>query len=171
MNDDHDTWPPETEIEHGRSRSALPYIALLVLQSAAALTLLVEIHRAFRIVVDHLGVLHMISPADLLTIVAAVSLSQTAYWYRFAKVEMPGWHNVALGHLLGFASRLSFIFGAAMFSLFFLRHAPDLSSNEAGAVVLSRGTIVLIALFCLYCFTLELERLGNSLQRPKSVQD
>ena len=58
-----------------------------------------------------------------------------------------------------------------MFSLFFLRHAPDLSSNETGVVVLSRGTIVLVALFCLYCFTVELERLGNSLQGPKSSQD
>jgi hypothetical protein len=169
MNGGRDPQLPETEIDHGRSRSALQYLALLALQSAAALTILVEIHRAFRIVADELGVVHTISPADLLTIAAAVFLSQTAYWYRFAKVEVPGWRNAALGHLLGFASRLSFIFGAAMFSLFFLRHAPDLSSNEASAVVLSRGTIVLVALFCLYCFTVELERLGNSLQRPKSV--
>ncbi|MCV9940406.1 hypothetical protein OIU35_28995 [Boseaceae bacterium BT-24-1] len=171
MNDDHDLRSPDTEIDYGRPRSAWAYLALLALQSAAALALLVEIHRAFRIVVDDLGVLHTISPADLLTIAGAVFLSQTAYWYRFAKVQMPGWRNAAFGHLLGFASRLSFIFGAAMFSLFFLRHAPDLSSNETGAVVLSRGTIVLVALFCLYCFTLELERLGNSLQRPRSVQD
>ncbi|MGX1742153.1 hypothetical protein ACWIEX_11410 [Bosea sp. NPDC055353] len=171
MKDDHDIRSPESGLDHDRSRSTVPYLALLALQSIAALTLLVEIHRAFRIVVDDLGVLHPIPPAELLTIACAVILSQTAYWYRFAKVEVPGWRNAAFGHLLGFASRLSFIFGAAMFSLFFLRHAPDLSSNETGVVVLSRGTIVLVALFCLYCFTVELERLGNSLQRPKSSQD
>ena len=45
------------------------------------------------------------------------------------------------------------------------------SYSASFAVVLSGGTIVLVALFCLYCFTLELERLGNSLQRPRSVQD
>lgn len=171
MNDGSHPRLPETEIDHGRSRSAWAYLTLLALQSAAALTILVEIHRAFRIVIDDLGVLHTISPADLVTIAAAVFLSQAAYWYRLAHVGIPDWRNVPLGHFLGFASRLSFIFGGAMFSLFFLRHAPDLSSTETGAVVLSRGMIVLVALFCLYCFTLELERLGSSLQRSKSAHD
>ena len=170
MNDDHNLRSLDTAIDRGSSQSVLPYLALVALQSAAALTLLVEIHRAFRIVVDDLGVLHTISPADLLTIVGAIFVSQIAYWYRLARVQLPGWRHAALGHLLGFASRLSFIFGAAMFSLFFLRHAPDLSSNETGLVVLSRGAIVLVALFCLYCFTLELERLANASQRPRPVQ-
>jgi hypothetical protein len=156
----------QTSVDPDRARSVWRYLTLLALQFAAAVMLLAEIYRAFRIVVDELGVLHAISPADLAVISAAALLSQACFCYRLAKVGIPAWRNIVLGHCLGFASRLSFIFGGAMFSLFFLRHAPELSSTETGAVVLSRGVILLVALFCLYCFTLELERLGNSLQRP-----
>ena len=50
MNGGRDPQLPEMEIDHGRSRSALPYLALLALQSAAALMLLVEIYRAFALI-------------------------------------------------------------------------------------------------------------------------
>ncbi|WP_157672267.1 hypothetical protein [Chelatococcus sp. GW1] len=97
----------------------------------------------------------------------AICAFQAAYWYRLARVEIPRWRNVVLGHIVGFVGRLSFVFGAALFSLFFLRHTPGLT--EGALILVPRIAILLATLFCLYCFTLELERLGNALQSAVSM--
>lgn len=164
---DHDHLPlRRSEIDGGTSRPVRAYLMVLALQSAAALTILAAIQRAFRTVIDNLGVLHHVSSMELALLVAAMCSSQAAYWYRLANIEIPKWRSVVFGHLLGFASRLSFVFGGALFSVFFLRHAPELGSNAGATILLSRMAILLASLFCLYCFALELERLGNSLQSP-----
>lgn len=144
-----------------------PYLICLALQTAAAFALLAAIQRAFRIVIDDLGVLHAVSPMELTLLVVAICAFQAAYWYRLARVEIPRWRNVVLGHIVGFVGRLSFVFGAALFSLFFLRHTPGLT--EGALILVPRIAILLATLFCLYCFTLELERLGNALQSPISM--
>lgn len=140
------------------------YLICLALQSAAALMIIAAIHRAFRTVIDDLGVRHPVSPAELAMLVGAMCCAQAVYWYRVSCIDIPNWRGVVFGHLVGFASRLSFIFGGALFSVFFLRHAPELGSSEGAIILLPRIAILLASLFCLYCFTLELERLGNALQ-------
>lgn len=142
------------------------YLTCLALQTAAAFALLAAVRRAFRIVIDNPGVLHPLPPVELALLVAAICAFQAAYWYRLARIKIPNWRSIVLGHLLGFVSRLSFIFGAALFSLFFLRHAPELNSSEGALTLIPRIAILLATLFCLYCFALELERLGNQLQSP-----
>lgn len=62
--------------------------------------------------------------ASLIALIAAMAVSQAAYWYRFSRIELPDWKQVVVGHCLGFASRLGFIFGGAMFSLFFPAACP-----------------------------------------------
>jgi hypothetical protein len=156
------------EIEDEGSRSACAYLACLAVQSVAALAILAAIQRAFRAVIDALGVFHSVSFTELMLLVGVMCLSQAVYWYRLANIEIPEWHNVVLGHLFGFASRVSFIFGGALFSVFFLRHAPELDSSEGAIPLLSRIAVLLASLFCLYCFTLELERLGDRLQYPQT---
>lgn len=52
----------------GRSHPAWTHLTLLVLQSMAALTIIATIYRAFRIMIDDLGVKHAISLAELATI-------------------------------------------------------------------------------------------------------
>lgn len=158
--------PSASDAGHGRgtSRPAGMYLALLLIQTIAASAIIAAIQSAFRIVADEVGVLHRIPGAALTALIAAMAVSQAAYWYRFSRIELPDWKHVVLGHCLGFASRLSFIFGGAMFSLFFLRHAPELISFQTGVPLLTRTAIMLAALFCLYCYALELDRLGARLQ-------
>jgi len=169
MKDQEHRLASEAGFDGKTSRTARMYLTLLAIQSIAAAAIIAAIQGAFRIVADDLGVLHAIPVGALITLVFTMAASQTAYWYRFTRIEIPGWRHVALGHCLGFASRLSFIFGGAIFSLFFLRHAPGLISIEAGIPLLARIAILLPALFCLYCYALELERLGNALQSPRAT--
>jgi hypothetical protein len=140
------------------------YLICLALQSAAALAIIAAIQTAFRTVIDDLGVRHPVSLAEFTMLVGTMCCSQAVYWYRVARIDIPRWRGLVLGHLVGFASRLSFIFGGALFSVFFLRHAPELGSSEGAIILLPRVAVLLASLFCLYCFTLELERLGNALQ-------
>jgi len=140
------------------------YLICLGLQSIAAFTILAAIQRAFQTVIDDLGVLHSVSLIEFVLLVAAICSFQAAYWYRFKWIEIPRWRGVVFGHVAGFASRLSFIFGGALFSVFFLRHAPELSSTEGAMILLPRVAMLLASLFCLYCYTLELERLASVLQ-------
>ena len=157
----------QLEIIGGKLRQNWPYLICLGIQSTAALTILTGIAQAFRTVVDNLGVLHEVSPIEVAVIVATVCAFQVTYWYRFNRVKIPRWRGVVFGHIAGFCSRLSFIFGGALFSVFFLRHAPQLSSSEGAMILLPRIAMLLPSLFCLYCYTLELDRLANMLQSPE----
>lgn len=140
------------------------YSICLAIQSAAALTILIAVLRAFRTVIDSLGLIHAASGTEIAVLAISICVFQAAYWHRLNGIEMPGWRNVLIGHVVGFTSRLTFIFGGALFSLFFLRHAPELSSSEGAAILIPRIALLLASLFCLYCYTLELERLANALQ-------
>jgi hypothetical protein len=141
------------------------YALLLAAQTACAGVVLANIHSAFRILIENIGTPNSAPATTLLPILAAAALGQICYWYRLRKVPIPtGYRNIALGHLLAFASRLGFIFGGALFSLYFLRHAPMLTL--APFDLAWRGGLLIAVLFALYCYTLELERLGGVLQLP-----
>ncbi|WP_454001150.1 hypothetical protein [Afipia felis] len=144
--------------------SARLYLICLALQSAAAFALLAAIGRIFRILIDGLGVLHAMPSMELVSLIGTLCVCQATYWYRLKNVRIPEWRSVALGHFFGFAGRLSFVFGGALFSLFFLRHAPQVRLNENAIVLLPRIAMLLASLFSLYCYSLELERLANTLQ-------
>ncbi|WP_319797890.1 hypothetical protein [Nitrobacter sp.] len=144
--------------------SVRPYLICLALQSAAAFALLAEIGRIFRTLIGGLGVLHAVPQIELALLIGTLCVCQIVYWYRLKNVRIPEWRSIVLGHFFGFAGRLSFIFGGALFSLFFLRHAPELSSSENAIVLLPRIAMLLASLFSLYCYSLELERLANTLQ-------
>lgn len=144
--------------------SVRSYLMCLTFLSVAAFVILAAIGWVFRTLIDGLGVLHRASPLELGLLIGAIYAFQSAYWYRIKSISIPQWRSIVLGHVLGFTSRLSFIFGGALFSLFFLRHVPELSSSEGAFVLLPRVAILLASLFCLYCYSLELERLANALQ-------
>ncbi|WP_162261823.1 hypothetical protein [Bosea sp. Root381] len=141
------------------------YAMLLAAQTACASVVLANIHAVFRILIENIGTPNASAPMTVLQILAAAALGQACYWYRLRKVPIPtGYRNIVLGHLLAFASRLGFIFGGALFSLYFLRHAPMLTL--APLDIAWRGALLIAVLFALYCYTLELERLGGALQLP-----
>jgi hypothetical protein len=136
----------------------------LAFLSIAAFAIIAAIGWVFRTLIDSLGVLHRASPMELRLLIGAIYAFQSVYWYRIKNISIPRWRSIVLGHVLGFTSRLSFIFGGALFSLYFLRHVPELSSSEGAFVLVPRVAILLASLFCLYCYSLELERLANALQ-------
>jgi hypothetical protein len=144
--------------------SVRSYLVCLTFLSAAAFAILAAIGRVFRTLIDSLGVLHQASQMELGLLIGAICAFQGAYWYRIKNISIPPWRSVVFSHILGFTSRLSFIFGGALFSLYFLRHVPGLSSSEGAFVLVPRIAILLASLFCLYCYSLELERLANALQ-------
>lgn len=147
------------------NRDLRRYALLLTAQTACAVVMLVNIHASFRILIENLGSPNASTPASVLQLGIAAVLGQACYWYRLRKVPVPAdYRNIALGHLLAFASRLGFIWGGALFSVYFLRHAPALALGPLD--IAWRGALLIVILFALYCYTLELERLGSALQVP-----
>jgi hypothetical protein len=149
-------------------RKLLHYALLLGAQTACAAVVLANIHAGFRLLIENIGAHNAAKPGSLIPIVSAAALGQACYWYRLRNVPVPAsYRNIPLGHLLAFASRLGFIFGGALFSVYFLRHAPELAL--APLAIAWRGAVLIAILFSLYCYTLELERLGGALQLPPKL--
>jgi hypothetical protein len=91
-----------------------------------------------------------------------VTLIQVCYWLNqrwFAALRVD--QNPLLGHLVLFLSRLNFIFGAAMFSAVYLTRFNEVDIALWGFVLLS------IVLFSIFCYSVELERLGKALIEGK----
>ncbi len=141
------------------------YTILLAAQTLCALIVLVNIHASVRLLVENIGTPHLSPRESVVQLLLAAALGQACYWYRLHRVALPAIRrNLPLGHLLAFASRIGFIFGSALFSVYFLRHAPVVDLSTVNLVW--RGGLLLAILFSLYCYTLELERLGAALQAP-----
>ncbi|HEY5795723.1 MAG TPA: hypothetical protein VIU82_11970 [Bosea sp. (in: a-proteobacteria)] len=149
-------------------RKLLRYALLLCAQTACAAVMLANIHAGFRILIENIGTPNAPAPAGVLVLLIAAALGQACYWYRLRNVPVPtSYRNIALGHLMAFASRLGFIFGGSLFSVYFLRHAPEMALGPLD--IAWRGALLIAILFSLYCYTLELERLGGALQLPPKL--
>lgn len=89
---------------------------------------------------------------------SAVALIQVPYWIRHRlRPPLPRVLNAPLGHLLLFLARLSFLLPAAIYSFVFVL-------GKLGHLKLTgvRFGILFALLFSLFCYTLELERLGRA---------
>jgi hypothetical protein len=107
--------------------------------------------------------LHEKAPSKILVFAAlGVTLIQVCYWLNqrwFAALRVD--QNLLLGHLVLFLSRLNFIFGAAMFSAVYLTRFNEVDIALWGFVLLSA------VLFSIFCYSVELERLGKALIEGK----
>jgi hypothetical protein len=149
------------------SRGAVAYGALLVLQTAVASSLLWMILPIFRRMVSHLGEPQDLDPWRLAIIGGGVVVLQSCYWVRlrYVPIFVP-FRNVLVGHLLLFSSRASFFFGGAFFSVVFFRHVPELGVLPPFGQAAAKGTTIIVILFSLFCYSLELERLGKAFEEP-----
>lgn len=98
--------------------------------------------------------------------VTASTVIQVGYWtlYR-VRPALPRLSNAVLGHLVLFWARVSFVFGMAFFSLVFIVR------RLAGQMPNSGYIITILSLFSLFCYMLEVQRLGKAiLNHPKSSQ-
>jgi hypothetical protein len=90
-----------------------------------------------------------------------VILTQVCYWLGqlwFATLSLG--HHRLLGHVILFLSRLNFIFAAAVFSAVYLVRFNQVDISFGGFVILAT------VLFSIFCYTLELERIGRALVEP-----
>jgi hypothetical protein len=94
----------------------------------------------------------------LIGALAIVGLIQPAYWTgRSVRLESPA--RVPIGHIVLFVGRLAFVFVGGVFSaVFYARPA-------AAELSLFRLLLLVCVLFSLFCYTLEVERLGKALIR------
>lgn len=89
---------------------------------------------------------------------AACVLIQVAYWIRYRiRPERARVVNVVLGHIVLFLSGLIFLLPTAVFSYLFIAKTVEVQ------IPASKCLFIVFALFSLFCYVLELERLGGRL--------
>jgi hypothetical protein len=140
------------------------YLFLIAVQIAGALFVVWRVLPDFRQLAFSPGTqLPYLRTDDFATLITVITM-QAAYWYRFYCVPVPfSSSRTVLSHILLFFGRLSFIFGASLFSVVVFRHLPELEANADTLLMARRGLLMAGMLFALFCFTLELERLGAAL--------
>jgi hypothetical protein len=147
-----------------RSARVAGYVSLLAVQIAAALFFIWIELPAFRQIALKPGEQLQHLPYNVLATIGTLLVMQAAYWYRLLRVPIPFQSsNLILNHLFLFLGRLSFVFGAALFSVVVFRHLPELDRAADIPLLVGRGMLLGCGLFALFCVTLELERLGHSL--------
>jgi hypothetical protein len=140
------------------------YLALLAVQIIGALFLIATVLPDFRQLAIYPGEQLPYLRGDDFALIVALVIMQAAYWYRLRRVPIPfQGSSVILSHVLLFLGRLSFIFGGALFAVVFFRHVPELDRSVDTLLMARRGGLLAGMLFALFCFTLELERLGAAL--------
>lgn len=150
------------------SRSAAVYVALLLVQTVAASALFWIIFPLFQKLVTQSGQPQQLETFVMVGVGAAAIVMQLCYWTRYWYVAVWGpFHSSVVGHILVFASRASFFFGGALFSAIFFRHVPQLDALPPLGQSIAKALGVLAVLFALFCYSLELERLGRTIEeRP-----
>src|SRR3954447_22735963 len=154
---DH-TSPPELTAAVAAGSGVRLYVILLGAQCAGDLGILlhgIPIYRRFLTgVVDQ--------RADLSTFAwaaASVVVIQVTYWWSTLKVfpTLSIRPRLIFGRVVLFSARLNFVFTTGLFAtIFFVRFAEIEFSWW-------RALMLLAVLFSMFCFTLELERLGQVL--------
>lgn len=161
--------------DRGSAARHAAYLSLLGLQTAAASLLFWTIFPTFQRLVLRSGQPQMLEARTVLVALAAVLVLQACYWVRYHHV--PVWAplgSALIGHLLVFASRASFFFGGALFSAVVFRHIPQLGFLPPLGQGLAEALGLFAVLFSLFCYSLELERLGRAIEtggRPAPQAD
>ena len=150
------------------SRStAIAYAALLFAQTLIAGLLFWIMIPIFQQVISRAGETLDIGTDTAVAVIGGALILQCCYWARFCWVPVPTpFRSVVVAHLLMFASRTSFFFAGALYSAVFFRHLPALAAFPPVAEALARITALFGCLFALFCYSLELERLGRAIAEP-----
>ena len=140
------------------------YLFLLAVQTAGAIFFIARELPDFRQLALYPGEQLPYMRSDDVATIGALLAMQAAYWYRLHRVPIPfRGPNAILSHFLLFLGRLSFIFGGSLFAVVFFRHLPELDQGVDTLLMARRGVLLVGSLFALFCFALELERLGNAI--------
>ena len=136
---------------------------LFLAQAIGATYLFWECVNVYWGLVEDVGETQLLNRTMTALTLVSVMLLQCSYWYRLFKVDLPvQTKRVFLGHLVLFASRLCFIIASALYSFVIFRHLPEIELLTSWTTLLWRGVLFFLVLFSIFCFTSELERLGNA---------
>jgi hypothetical protein len=151
-----------------RTNEGTIYAGLLVVQTAAATFMFWVVFPLFRQMIDRLGEPQELDLSVEVMILFGTLVLQCAYWarYRWITVWVP-FRSAVIGHVIQFASRISFFFGGALFSMLFFRHLPELEAFPAIEQAANRGLVIMWVLFALFCYSLELDRLGRAMEKTE----
>ncbi len=129
------------------------YWALLLLQTVGTALLYWEGVPIYRNTMSHP---RTDAAETTVTALGACALIQIGYWigYRIHPV-LPRFRNVLLGHVLIFFSKMVLVFPSAVVSLLFV------AKDFAVQISLLRYAFMIFALFSLFCYAFELERMGG----------
>jgi hypothetical protein len=137
------------------------YFFLFAMQTIGAVILFWYAVPLFRqVLLDPGG--HVAQPENLVWSLSAIALMQVGYWirhrFRMPLPQLP--RNALVGYIVLFVARMSFVLATSVFGFVFIVRRPEFQ------IPASRYFIVIIALFALFCYTQELERLGRALIGP-----
>ena len=137
------------------------YPLLLAMQTTGAVIVLLKGVPIYRQIAGDFASFHP-QPKILWWALAAIALIQTSYWMRVRLQPplLPSGHPV-IGHLAAFVARISFILASSTFAAIFFVRFEQLSLPP------HRIALVILLLFSMFCWTLELERLAKSLHGTK----
>lgn len=142
-----------------------PYLLLLAIHTLAAVMLFLAIFPLFQQIVMESGTPQVLRTSTVITAMATTLVMQACYWTRYCRVPVQApVHGAVLGHLVLFASRVSFFFSGAVFSAIFFRHVPQLDALPPAGQSLTKVLGVMALLFASFCYALELERLGRAIE-------
>jgi hypothetical protein len=101
---------------------------------------------------------HVPRTENLLWSLSAITLMQAGYWIRHRlRLSLPQLlRNALVGYIVLFVARMSFVLATSIFGFVFIVRRPEFD------IPMSRYSIVIIALFALFCYTQELEQLGRA---------
>jgi hypothetical protein len=152
---------------HGTEVSMSPsnrrYVMLFTVQAVCATYLFWECISVYWGLIEDLGEPQHFDWKVTTLVLGSVVLLQYSYWYRLFNVALPIQRpRVVLGHIVLFASRLFFIIASALYSFVIFRHLPEIEIERNATTLVWRGCLFVLLLFSVFCFTSELERLGNA---------
>ena len=134
------------------------YWLLVALEAAGAAVILWHGLPLYRSLLSVAGFQQADAGVVIWAVVAAV-LIQASYWTSTFKVfpSLSVRRHVFAGHALLFLARLIFVFVSSLFAVVVFSRPVDLD------FVAWRAATLVAVLFSMFCFTLELERLGRRL--------
>lgn len=145
-------------------RNTVSYL-LLAIQTVAASIVVWDMFPVFQSVIRNIGQPQPLPSETVMIATGATLLMQVCYWTRYCRLPLGvPFRNAVAGHLMLFASRASFFFAAALFSAIFFRHVPQLDALPPTGQALAKAAGMMLLLFALYCYSLELERIGKAME-------
>src|SRR5213080_4754263 len=96
----------------------------------------------------------------------AVTVIQVSYWIRLQCFPPPRFkRRLILGHAIQFLGRLSFVFIGGLFGVVFFTRFQQLEFS------VWKVSLLLAVLFSMFCYALELERLGKAFWEARPSLD